>query len=194
MTGAQLTFLCTIWDQIALFQLAVSLHYVFNPVKQLYHVHGNPGFALHQLQQIYNGILDGEIRKWFFSDLPRARFIRATQGSLLCSNAAKKHCGPPWFDSQWVSCVNNLDFCLPLFHLDLFPNAAFPKIRRKKKKKKSQNYNLSSLSGLNLSSSRVLTASDARLSRILWLFILNCWERGKKKKVVCSDSQARPFN
>lgn len=89
MTGAQLTFLCTIWDQIALFQLAVSLHYVFNPVKQLYHVHGNPGFALHQLQQIYNGILDGEIRKWFFSDLPRARFIRATQGSLLCSNAAK---------------------------------------------------------------------------------------------------------
>lgn len=65
MTGAQLTFLSTIWDQIALFQLAVSLHYVFNPVKQLYHVHGSPGFALHQLQQIYNGILEWEIRKWF---------------------------------------------------------------------------------------------------------------------------------
>lgn len=93
MTGAQLTFLCTIWDQIALFQLAVSLHYVFNPVKQLYHVHGNPGFALHQLQQIYNGILDGEIRKWFFSDLPRARFIRATQGSQhkAAKNTAVRH-------------------------------------------------------------------------------------------------------
>lgn len=63
MTGAQLTFLCTIWDQIALFQFAVSLHCVFNPVKQFYHVHGNPGFALHQLQHIHNGILDLEIRK-----------------------------------------------------------------------------------------------------------------------------------
>lgn len=65
MTGAQLTLLCTIWDQIALFQLAVSLHFVFNPVKQFHHVHGNPGFALHQLQQIYNGVLYSEIRKWF---------------------------------------------------------------------------------------------------------------------------------
>ena len=36
-------------------------------LKQLYHVHGNPGFALHQLQQIYNGILDGEIRKRFLA-------------------------------------------------------------------------------------------------------------------------------
>lgn len=65
MTGAQLTFLHTIWDQIALFQPAVSLHYVFNPAKQLYRVHGNQGFALHQLQMIYNGVLDSEIRKWF---------------------------------------------------------------------------------------------------------------------------------
>lgn len=66
MTGAQLTFLCTIWDQIALFQPAVSSHYAFNPVKHFDHVHGNPGFALHQLQQIYNGILYSEISKWVF--------------------------------------------------------------------------------------------------------------------------------
>lgn len=95
MTGAQLTFLCTIWDQIALFQLAVSLHYVFNPVKQLYHVHGNPGFALHQLQAIYNGILDSEIRKWFLAIyLKLILFIQ--HKAVLSVHCSKKDCGSPW--------------------------------------------------------------------------------------------------
>ncbi|KAM3607982.1 uncharacterized protein V6R79_017175 [Siganus canaliculatus] len=52
-------------DQIAALQLAVSLHYVFNPVKQLYRVHGTAGFALHRLQLIHNGILDWKISKRF---------------------------------------------------------------------------------------------------------------------------------
>lgn len=65
MTGAQLSFLSTIWDQIAASQRAVSLHCVFNSVEQLYRVRRNPGFALHQLQHIHNGILDLEIRKRF---------------------------------------------------------------------------------------------------------------------------------
>ena len=52
MTGGQLTFLHIIWDQIALFHPAISLRYVFNPVKQLYRVHGYPGIALHHLQQL----------------------------------------------------------------------------------------------------------------------------------------------
>ena len=62
----------------------VSLHYVFNPVKQLYHVHGNPGFVLHQLQQIYYGILYLEIRgSGFLAIFSQAHFIHATQGSLF---------------------------------------------------------------------------------------------------------------
>lgn len=102
MTGAQLTFLCTIWDQIALFQPAVSLRYAFNPVKHFYHVHGNPGFALHQLQQIYNGILYSEIRKRLL--VIYLKLILFIQHKAVFSVRRSKE----WL---WLTMIRWLDLC-----------------------------------------------------------------------------------
>jgi len=44
---------------------AVSLNYVFNHVKQLHEVHGDPGFVLHRRRPMDNGAIDSEIRMWF---------------------------------------------------------------------------------------------------------------------------------
>lgn len=112
MTGAQLTFLGAFWDQIALFQLSIYLHYVFNPVKEFYHVHSNPGFALHQLQQIYNGVHCLEIRA-HSSNFTSGSFYSysTTQGSFLCSNCGHNQASWASFCRQMVNLKHEL--CVP---------------------------------------------------------------------------------